>query len=353
MRLIITEKPSIVKALNQADPDIQQDDIIYTLSNGLFSATYPTITLDKVPATPVIIEDTVAPHFRGHNPMYRWLSALHMITGTIQEMILYIRSRADRYTEVIVAVDNDRVGYYGAQQLLSHLNLPDRLPVHYTGPICSYTPESLKIAFQARQAATPRIQSLIAQQRLKRQFDFWWRLNAQPVFGELYTHLKLDQRAPLSKYELMTLYYLKQQGGAITVSALLSAMEKPIPLKTYPESIREEAAIGSATSRYEIIKQLIDRGLVNNTPATFDISAEGKTFCARPQQLKINGRGSMLLTFIHPKTYDQDLPFRLLSWMNTDRDRVGETERKMQRYINQIFGRQLRFQRKRFAMMLN
>ncbi|WCN11269.1 hypothetical protein GV055_21210 [Marinomonas mediterranea] len=41
----------------------------------------------------------------------------------------------------------------------------------------------------------------------------------------------------------------------------------------------------------------------------------------------------------HRRTYDKDLPFRLPEWMGS-----GDIE-LMARYIRQLFGRQLRYQR--------
>ena len=56
--------------------------------------------------------------------------------------------------------------------------------------------------------------------------------------------------------------------------------------------------------------------------------------------LVMTAKGTLLLSYIHKQTYDPDLPFRLEKWCQDNE--ISQ----MKQYIRQVFGRQLRFQKK-------
>ena len=102
-------------------------------------------------------------------------------------------------------------------------------------------------------------------------------------------------------------------------------LEKPKVLKKYTGS---KASAGSSSSYYSIVEGLMTVGL---------ISCENGV-------CRLSEKGSLFIGMLHPRTYDAELPFRIEKWLSAAD--LDESRGKMKRYINQFFGRQLRYQRK-------
>ena len=90
------------------------------------------------------------------------------------------------------------------------------------------------------------------------------------------------------------------------------------------------SGIGSSMSRPSLVDSAIARGLIVR-------SVEGGV-----RLLELSDQGAVFVSGLHPRTFDADLPFRLETWVLND-DYVP-----MRRYINAVFGRQLRYQRKQY-----
>lgn len=243
----------------------------------------------------------------------------------------YLNENLHQYSEIVVVVNNDRRGAHGASQILERL--VGELP-----PVCVILFYSLRETTLAdvwsRRHQYNWQQSGFAEkaqeQATKRLFEYWWHANAALVFGECCKKSGLTGDPVITKYELMLMHILASHGGEETPDKLLSIMQQwkgsgKFSDHNIPQYLQ---AVGSHSSQYEIIKKLTLRGFAENR------SQEGEDV------LKITPEGARFLSLCHPKTFDPDLPGRLLHWMSTDN--IGA----MRRYINTVFSRQLRFQRK-------
>lgn len=338
MLLIIAEKPSVASAFKQILNGDENVDIIYTLAYGLFSPEYPKITFNDIPATPPYNENALSPHVNQGRDV-PWCASWVKQSGSVADLLSYIGQKKSTYTEVIVAVDNDRVGYYSADQLLKKLDLDSKIRVTYL-TLTSYLPDALEKAMSKRAPRGVMSETYVAQQEIKRSLDFWWRINSQVVFGEACAKAGLVAHPPISKYELLMYCFFENKVMASLNDALLY-MDKPIGKKPYSGKAGGEVpVVGSAASRTVIIKTMVQRGALEKVSEKTSL---------REVQYVLSRAARNFLWYMHPKTRDDDLPFRVLTWMNVPLSEVPEAKEKVRRYINQIFGRQLRYQRKRFS----
>lgn len=337
MLLVIADKRSINQHLKQLLGNDEKVDIIYTLSYGVFSPEYPKITFNDIPATPPYNENALRPYV-SPGPDVPWCVNWVMRSGSVAELLSYINQHKSQYTEVIVAVASDRVGSYSGDQLLKRLDLDSKIPVNYLH-LTSYHTDALRKAMLKRAPGTVMREESVAQQRIKRTLDYWWRLNAQVVLGEACTKAGLVAHPQVSKYELLMYYFFADKVSASTNDAL-KYMEKPVSKKPYLEKIGGDIpTIGSPASRSEILNTMIQRGALEEVASRTS---------RHDRKYGLTQEARRFLSYMHPKTRDDDLPFRVLTWMNSPLSEVPQTQEKVQRYINQLFGRQLRYQRKRF-----
>jgi hypothetical protein len=339
MQLFITEKPSIGKLILDLADNKNQTSIIYTMSHGLFSPKMPKdLCFNDIPATPTVKEDELSPYYRNRD--IQWIKNGVQHQNGVTDILLHLNTNARRITEVIIATDNDRVGAYAGLQLLEKINVRHDVKVTCM-PLYSFLKPHLQQSYEARRSLGQTLFPLWSKQEyLKRTFDFWWKINAQLVFGELCKASNLKGDPIISKYELMLLYFLSSQDTPVSSSDILDWMNKPPTRKEYAPLIMKFASIGSTISQTHILETAKARG-------AFSVSYGTKTTSGRRQECYLLSQPAQkFMTMLHKKSDDLELPFRLLTWINVDIPDLHSSEISIRRYINQFFGRQLRYQRK-------
>lgn len=339
MRLLIVEKPSRFQKL--ADLGLLPDDteVVFTQGMGLWQFSLPRLSFNDIPYSqqPTKLRPKQTPLKKllitkegetlvsvPDNP------SRVDLTNQLQQLINYLNNNLVNYEEIICLVDPDRTGYGGANQLLQNLSINQLPPVHCLY-LSSYTRANINKAWENRSQSVwddnSKANKLAKQQRVKDIFDYWWNSNASIVFSELCNWSGLKGDPIVSKYELMLLAVFSEENRRMNVHDVLETMSNWKGTGKYPVD-RLTKGFGTASSRYPILKNAINRGAfvlseVNNQEV-IALSSEGNAFVAG----------------LHNKTFDPDLPFRLNEWINT------EDYASMERYIRTIFGRQFRHQRK-------
>ncbi len=330
MNVFIVEKQTVAVALVNAGVAQPNDILISIHSFGLWVPQRHRIRLSSIPFTEDVNLCRRALNTECYPTFYWQGNELNIRRG--KSHITRIRSLYDRIGRkqakiegVYAVASTDRTGAYAVKSFLNMFTDRVELPELKWLNVFSYMPEHLKEVWAQRKIIEYScIETMYQEQKIKREFDTLWRINASAVLGELQHSLGYDADKVLSKYELMTLNIIRTEAEKGGRDNLLDKMESWTGTGAYPPSM--EVQVGSMNSRHEIMKRLLSMGYIERTADT----------------IKLSDTGMQLSRFFHEKTYDPDLPFRLLDWMK-------EGDRKaMKRYIRTIFGRQLRYQRKRF-----
>lgn len=338
MLLIIAEKPGIYDALSSLPIALKNTDIVYTYAYGLFEPSNPNITFQDIPYTPELKDDRLKPYF-AEEPIH-WVNGGVKKKNHARDIMAALKDRMHDYSEVIVATDADKTGAYSGAQLLEKLpgidtNIVTRIPT------ISWRKQDILKGYHDRQRYTDSgINVEAKQQYLKRTFDYWWKINAEFVFGEAIKQCGLQGNPAVSKYELMLYFFLAMQPAPMSADEIVKWMQNPPSLKTYPEPVRDKVSIGSLASQMSILETAVNRGAVIVSYIEADNKRGVKMVYA------LSGRTHKFLSLMHPKTRDNDLPYRLYEWMSCDLSEIDVTREKIRRYIHTIFGRQLRYQRR-------
>lgn len=242
-----------------------------------------------------------------------------------QQLIEKVNST--HYSSVLVIADKDRSSIGHIDQLLSQFKSIDieKVRVLFTG----YDTDILAQKFASNEGelwVKSGAATLAKQHNVKRTFDYWWSCNSMLVFSELFRKLNIPVENIFSKYELMVLCRLAEVEG-IELYKFIANLNSWNGTGKYDRSHLSDVRVGSAMSQRPIIDRTIQRGLI-------DVSNQEDGF-----KLNLTEKGKILMTGLHPKTYDKDLPFRLENWIvEGDYDAAAK-------YIRTLFGRQLRYQR--------
>jgi 5S rRNA maturation endonuclease (ribonuclease M5) len=340
MQLIIAEKPSAGKAILSLPLDIKQLDVIYTYAYGFFKSKANKIGFNDIPTTPELSEDTMRERYLTTPIM--WIDQGIRKKGLAEDILSTISARIAQYSEIIIATDNDAIGDYSASQIITALNGVDMRRVT-RAPVVSMSAKGMLDTYNKRtsyDASATKVRT--SQQRVKRIFDHWWKINSEVVLGEACSKVGMKGNPAVSKYELMLYYFLATAKDPLSAEYLLDWMGNPQPRKDYPDNIKRNATIGSPVSRVEIINQANARGALSE----FIVPATSKRVAHKAYRL--SDAGQQFLNLMHPKTQDHDLPFRLYNWMILGGEDQDGAMQQIRRYINTLFGRQLRFQRKQW-----
>jgi DNA-binding PadR family transcriptional regulator len=339
MILVIAEKKSIAACLKDAGLLPEDTDIVYTLGMGLWRYQIERLQPSQVPFTGPIKK--YAPRDLLAATLFK---SFHVDFATndlavVEALVKTIQVKLPQYTEIVMAVDPDGRGVFAGNQLLERLCEPYGLgkPPAYALELYQYHPDHLRAQWETRanrpwsEWAAPALH----RQTRKYLFDFWWSSNAAVVYSELCSFTGVKGDPIVSKYELMVTAFLgyigkHQNWHQVSEAALLQMLQDWKGTGKYSNSARiERIEIGSPSSRMEILNQANQRGLIEQ--ATCDDKGR--------QEYALTAKGHAFLNYLHPKSYDLDLPYRLNEWITT-----GDTD-SMERYIRTHFGRQLRYQR--------
>lgn len=336
MRLLIAEKPHLARVLKENNLITPDTEIVFTFGIGLWRFTLPKLSHQNIPFTETPSE--LRPQsFRPRQLLLtkdgNTLFSVPENSGQVQHasildaMVQYLRERMPLYEEVICAVDPDRTGYGAAHQLLGLICNKHTPPVHCLY-LYSLEANALTSAWKARKTNLWNndsiAQTLANKQQAKATFDYWWNSNSSLVLSELCKWTNLTANPLISKYELMAISLIAEN-PRIPEGELLKLMSNWTGSGKYSYA----GEIGSPASRVAILESAINRGIleittsINSPKRTYSLTLKGESFMNR----------------LHRKTFDPDLPFRLEDWIA-----AGDFS-AMRRYINTVFGRQLRYQR--------
>lgn len=225
-----------------------------------------------------------------------------------------------KFSSAHIFVSNDTGGHYVAKEILELLRVNlDCVRWHNAD---SWRKESLLASFKVSKT-TLQINNSAERHKLKREFDGWWLANGQLVFGRIFHAIGLSQVNALSKYELNTLCLLEFHGGEVAADDLFLKMSAPMGTGKYKS---KSAMIGTHATQVVIFETLINKGLM----------------VYHDSVVSLTSLGSQFLSYLHPKTKDLDLPFRIDKWLSDYN--WQESKKQASRYIKQLFGRQLRYQ---------
>jgi hypothetical protein len=353
MRLIISEKRSLVEKLINTKLLSIDDQITFTFSLGLWVEHQEKLTFNQIPYTGYsgkmrsLHEAIDSQKYDSCcsrkdlvvNGKGSAVLTLNTSTEGLDEFVIFLNEQLPNYSEIIIATNSDRRGAYGALQIIEKLNTP--LPPVHVMLFSTTDKNSLTKSWHDRKKYSWENSGYAKKaksQKIKRLFEFWWQSNSALVFGELCKKVGLKGNSVISKYEFMTMKILSSQESDIDLYTLSEIMGNWSGTGKFTEQnlVDYECKIGSASSRMDLIKRLLDRGFARR----IDYSK------ARRGILEVTPEGMAFMAMCHPKTFDPDLPSRLWVW-----SRDGDVT-SIRRYINTVFSRQLRFHRNQPAFSL-
>lgn len=319
-KLYIVEKSYIYHQLKQLGlVDVQSDCVV---TNGLGFWRYKTkkINQSQVPFT----DQPKAWSIISCEPIYIQFPYTNILTENIsvESFSQKLKLRWNDYNEIIVIVSG-QFGCWSANQIIKRMPAHDYVCVVFAE---NKYPTAELLSNSVNQKTTWRDNRRVAEQiaiaNRKYFFDFWWNTNSMAVFGDIFAHVGLDGQKVCSKFELMALLAISKEKDPVSLDYMVSKLVhwggsgKYFPLN-------EIGSIGSWTKE---INKLMWRGIL--------------TIDSIQNLLVMTAKGTLLLSYIHKQTYDPDLPFRLEKWCQDNE--ISQ----MKQYIRQVFGRQLRFQKK-------
>lgn len=339
MRIFIAEKKHAVEQIVKHGITDKDDVILVTFSLGLWIESIPNLSFKQIPYTELPSEYRSHPELlskREHYHAEGWIKCrAHAYDGEGRPLISFVPTNdglnnyeamlqgiACKAEEIVIATDDDERGAYGAKQYLDRMNLPSEPPVSC---ILTYmlhsNSEKVWAERSSRNWETSGYQALASRQSIKRLFEYWWNCNSALVFGELCKKSGLNAARVITKFELLAMLFVATMPEKFKPDELIKRMDKWKGTGRF----QDKATLGSTSSYSEIFEKMLQRG---------HLSRDEKHACS------LTPAGQRFVSLCHPRTFDIDLPMRLESWMN-DGD-IGP----MRRYINTLFSRQLRYQRK-------
>lgn len=344
MRLLIAEKPSVVRRLNSLQLIPPDTEIVYTFGFGLWRDALPSPSLQSIPFTEY--PDKLRPSpFKPCKLLLGTVGEVLFHVGEdcddqkhlciLNEMVSYLSQKMSEYEEIICAVDPDRTGYGSAKQLLDLIGGCSSVPVHclyFNYFDDTYVMHQWQSRFDQLWSIDSQANRWATEQRVKKTFDYWWNANSSVVLSELCKWCNLKADPLISKYELMLMCLMSNQSKPLNDWEIIDLMVRWEGSGKYSD--KDNLGFGTAASRGAILQSAINRGVlirsIDPDKAGYALSEVGKAFIDR----------------LHPRTFDPDLPFRLESWI------LREDYDSMRRYINTVFGRQFRYQRNYFRVSM-
>lgn len=336
MRLLIAEKPHFARTFNSLGFGHKDTETVFTYPHGLWRYTLPHLSFRDIPYTdmpqqlrPQALPAVVLLTDTDRNPLYSLSEedSAEDRVAQIDNLSTYLRNHTSDYVEVVCAVDNDRSGFGAARQVLDCLDGNTMPPVYFL-KTPSWGSAEVIAAWHNRESNiwTPNSDAevLSEQHKTKTLFDYWWNANASIVLSELCTWAGLRSHPIMSQTEFMLLSYLAER-PRLPVSELLDTLSCWPGTGKYRQ--HPYAEVGLSTSRHAAIDNALKRGALHEdkekNTTLISLTDEGERFIYR----------------LHPKSYDRDLPYRLEQWI------CAGDYGAMRKYINTVFGRQLRYQR--------
>lgn len=343
MKLLIIEKPSMLRCLRDHITIDESVDIVYTYGFGLWHYKIPKIKFEQIPYSDKPSEysprstNTEYCHRYMHNGNNEDLVVTNKndlkedVIRNLELLIETIKSRLPYYDEIILMPDADQTGAWSVKQIIDQLPEDELPPINALLLNLGLDSKSIKFAIDNREEHAYGKESFVDnfadKHKVKKYFDFWWYANSKMVFSEICKWAGLKSNVLMSKYEFMLISIIANQKKPLPKFEMFRLMEMWPGTGKY-SSKEYWGQIGSAASRNSIIDNAIERGAIEK------ITVSNSEVCV------LSERGRAFLSRVHKKTFDPDLAFRLEDWCNK------KDIKSAQRYISTLFRRQFRYQRK-------
>lgn len=195
--------------------------------------------------------------------------------------------------------------------------------------------ETLHAAFlNCSHTQSPEFRRKIHHSETKQFFDYNWALNALPLLGDALRTVSVASADPfVSKFELLLLYAIRQQGHMIDSDAIVMMSRWKGSGKFSGEQYYN--GLASPTSRDTVLTRLKEKALIEPK-----LEPELPPVARTPWG--ISALGEAFLDQVHPDCYDPDIGFRIQHWGET----WPASRPKMERYFRTYFGKQKRFARR-------
>jgi len=253
-------------------------------------------------------------------------------------MAVSIMRHADKIVLLPEGFERNQTRQFHFANILSGLRPDDTTASYHAYVPLSWAPVDLARTFAAPPIRVAADEAGMRAGMVRERFDWLYNTNALAIFSEvLRRHGTSGEHSFLSKYALLTLWLLRD-GQVQSEGEIIHMMSRYTGSGRYDLAGRRSPGVGSPTSRAAIVEQLKAAGLLE-TRDTGGLSRSGDPILA----LSISERGTAVLDDLHPRTFDPDLPFRLAEWADMGLERANPA---MERYINTLFSRQIRFQAK-------
>lgn len=327
MIVIVSEKPqySIIagKHIAQSYPN---EEIIYVHTYGINTITFKYPSKLRLSDYPRVSE----PKYKVSNETFLGKDILSKSYKHIDgEMIPINHSKSEleaifsKNPDVIILCDSDQRGVFSSDIFLSFF-APEMLNEEKK-VIWADTLDEKNLAKQVAQPSSTNshvYKSLLAEAKVKKFFEYNFNMNALVILREPFNKsFGKEVIMQISKYELQLLLFIKDTNHRITEEFLYRKMNNWKGTGKYND---QRVELGSPSSRYDIIKNLISIGAISKNDEEIFLTEKGNTF----------------IKMLHKDTEDLDLPHRISKWQI---DGIDLAFPKIERYIKTFFGKQKRF----------
>lgn len=355
--LVVAEKKHMAQQFLKALPDLQTQydiNIVDFRGMGLFRFDLPSeLPISEVPRIMPIawkFLDIKTLSFYKEKPTSWWVNFAYAYStieagivplkglkpglDSIEKQINYVKSTLMDYDRILIVPDADHRGMFFGHQITRYLLNDTPFPRENIDCLFFNTgldKRSVVEAYEKRQSYSEEGNDFSQYGEVKYYFDWLWQINSAPVFGKALKMAGAKTDTILSKYELLTFLLLAKNklpfrlndNTTLNGSCLISSsMERFMGSGKYPKDKFDKdfwhQGIGSASSRSTIVENLIERKLVD-------------------ENLQLTPEGERFYTFVHKRSFDPDLAYRLDQWC-LQRDIAG-----IEKYIKGFFKRQKNF----------
>lgn len=322
--LIFSEKPSVYKAI--------LNETVKTWSNADIDLIGALPYTNPVPHYPRGLSFNDYPLIA--EPIYKPGEILFSRAKSVNNQAVRIHFDSldiHAYDEILYAADPDHSGAISFYLIMEHYFGKEIWETRDFQSIRLLALDELSIekAFKSRKSFAADFQNAISYGLVKRYFDWHWNVNSQVILSETLRRAGvLSSGNPvISKYGVQLLYFIQDHPG-LSEGNLFRSMNNWVGTGKYTVSHN----FGSVASRYSIVCQLLQLGLICNT-------------ADKPSRISIADVGLRFIELLHKDMRDADLPSRLHVWCA---EGLEVSRSKIDRYIMTYFGKQKKFMKNRY-----
>lgn len=320
--LVFAEKPYQSRELAKSFKEVMPDKRVIFMN--LISVVYPAFDYPKVDS----VGNKVAPS----EPVYDFsyldnAAPMEMVEGEMKPVDLPLADVINQASELINAGESDYSGVTAFHLTAQHFFGPDYLEkmtvstvnndYFYTDPI-----KGLKERTPGLEGYEERLEYGL----LKKHFDWNWNRNSFAIYTPILLELGVpEDKAMISKNALVMLDALNGQGN-VKIGDVMDAMSRWKGTGKFYSDF-DPGKLGSVASRFPILENLKDSGLIHETDD-------------RPSTLIITQKGREFLAKLDPETLDPDLPYTMDNLFQLS---LEEGKSAINQHLDHMFSRQVDF----------